>query len=248
MKILVSNDDGIHAAGINLLAESLQSLGDVHVVAPDRERSGAGHSLTLHRPIRIFNRGDQRYAVDGTPTDCVMLGILEVFKGAKPDLIVSGINHGANLGDDVTYSGTVSAALEGTLLGIPSLAFSLVYSHDQEPNFRPAAEFAKKMVAAVLKRGLRPGTLLNINVPNVHTDPLEYEITKLGQRRFTSTTVEKLDPRGKKYYWIGGEEAAFETTLETDSGAISRGKISVTPIKVDFTDQSYLAELKTWNI
>lgn len=248
MKILVSNDDGIDATGINVLAEALGGFGEVCIVAPDRERSGAGHSLTLHRPIRIFQRGERKYAVDGTPTDCVMLGILEVFKGSKPDLIVSGINHGANLGDDVTYSGTVSAALEGTLLGIPSIAFSLVYSQDQEPNFGAAATFAKKIVGLVVRKGIRTGTLLNVNVPNTDELDLQYEITKLGKRRFMSTTIEKMDPRGKKYYWIGGEEEAFETTLGTDSGAISRGKISVTPIKVDFTDVDYLSELKTWNI
>ncbi|MCB0308898.1 MAG: 5'/3'-nucleotidase SurE [Bdellovibrionales bacterium] len=249
MQILISNDDGIHAPGLNILAESLKSVAKVCVIAPDRERSGSGHSLTLHRPLRIFERGPDKYAIDGTPTDCVMLGMLEVLKNNPPDYIVSGINHGPNLGDDVTYSGTVSAALEGTLIGIPSIAVSLVVSMDQTPNFTPALNFTKRILESLKKHQLPHGTLLNVNVPNVDgAQELDYEITFLGSRRFTGTTIQKIDPRGNKYYWIGGEENSLEKTEGTDTGTILRGKISVTPIKIDFTNHEFLKDFKQWKI
>lgn len=250
MRILLSNDDGIHAEGLQALTEALSEVAEVVVSAPDRERSGNGHALTLHRPLRILQRGPDRFAVDGTPTDSVMLGLLEACKGRPVDLVVSGINHGPNVGHDITYSGTVSAALEGALMGIPSIAVSLAMRGDEKPNFKPAQAFLRRIVPRVIERRLPPDTLLNINVPNLAGDGagLEYEVTRLGNRKFTGSTVEKLDPRGRKYYWIGGVENDFIPDPGTDSTVVAAGKVSITPIRVDFTHQSFIAELRQWKL
>lgn len=241
--ILVSNDDGIHSEGIIALAQALEGLGEVIVVAPDREQSAMSHALTLHRPLRVNARGPNRYAVDGTPTDCVNLAINGILT-RKPTLVVSGINTGANLGDDVTYSGTVSAAMEGTLLGIPSIAVSLVGRHDF--TFTIAADFAAKVAARVLRDGLPPDTLLNVNVPQPPAGRKVggVELTRMGRRRYSDAIVEKLDPRGKKYYWIGGGELDFEDTPGTDYHAISHDLISITPIHMDLTNHNSFAALQ----
>jgi 5'-nucleotidase len=233
--ILVSNDDGIHSEGIAALAEALAEMGDVVVVAPDRERSAVSHSLTLHRPLRVEQVAARRYAVDGTPTDCVNLAVNGILD-RRPALVVSGINKGANLGDDVTYSGTVSAAMEGTLLGIPSLAVSLLGREGFR--FDVAAGFARRLAAWVIERGLPADTLLNVNVPApVDGRPVRgFALTRMGRRRYGDAIVEKVDPRGKKYYWIGGEELEFEDTEGTDFHAVSQGLISVTPIHLDLTN------------
>src|SRR5262245_42154160 len=233
--ILVSNDDGIHSEGIGALADGLGELGEVVVIAPDRERSAVSHALTLHRPLRVVTLGPGRHAVDGTPTDCVNLAVNGILP-RRPALVVSGINQGANLGDDVTYSGTVSAAMEGTLLGIPSIAVSLLGRGGF--CFDAAATFARRLVAWVLERGLPPDTLLNVNVP-VPEDGRSvrgFALTRMGRRRYGDAIVEKVDPRGKKYYWIGGEELEFEDTEGTDFHAVSQGLISVTPIHLDLTN------------
>lgn len=238
--ILVTNDDGIHSEGIKKLASALRRLGDVYVVAPDREQSAASHSLTLHRPLRVTQAGPRMYAVDGTPTDCVSLAVNGVLP-ALPDILVSGINRGGNLGEDVTYSGTVSAAMEGTLLGVPSLAFSLVARDDFD--FSPAARFACRLARHVIREGLPKDTLLNVNVPSVKAIK-GHRVTKLGKRFFTDVVVEKVDPRGKKYYWIGGDMVRWEGGKDADFYAISKGYISITPLHLDLTNFSSIEELK----
>ncbi len=241
-KILVSNDDGIHAEGLKVLAKALESVGEVYVVAPDRERSAASHSLTLHRPLRVTRISERAYAVDGTPTDCINLAVNGILH-FTPDLVVSGINRGGNLGDDITYSGTVSAAMEGTLLGIPSFAVSLVVDYEEECDFTEAAGFAVRLASYVLERGLPRDTLLNVNVPN-RGDIKGYRITKQGKRIYGEAVVEKVDPRGKKYYWIGANSTRWHDDEDTDFKAIDEGFISVTPIHLDLTNYASLEELK----
>lgn len=241
--ILVSNDDGIASEGIKALARALKRVGEVLVVAPDREQSAVSHSLTLHRPLRIEQRASNAYAVDGTPTDCVNIAVNGILK-KRPDLVVSGINKGGNLGDDVTYSGTVSVAMEGTLLGIPSIAISLV-SRDNF-NFNPAARFAARLAGFVLKKGLPKDTLLNVNVPE--GDMNGYRITKQGKRLYGDSVIEKIDPRGKKYYWIGGDVLRWEGGKDTDFKAVADGVISITPIHLDMTNHSAMKELDKWKI
>ena len=248
--ILVSNDDGIHSEGIAVLAEALRALGEVVIVAPDRERSAVSHSLTLHRPLRVEELGAGRYAVNGTPTDCVNLAINGILP-RRPTLVVSGINKGANLGDDVTYSGTVSAAMEGTLLGVPSLAISLLGRG--EFRFDAAARFSRRLATWVVERGLPPDTLLNVNVPAPAPADAQpdgdgvrgFALTRMGRRRYGDAIVEKVDPRGKKYYWIGGEELECEDEEGTDFHAVRRGLISVTPIHLDLTNYKSFDALRT---
>jgi len=239
--ILVSNDDGIRAAGIRSLAAALESVGEVWIVAPDREQSAASHSLSLHRPLRVEQLGPRRYAVDGTPTDCVNLAINGIMS-KRPDLVVSGINHGANMGDDITYSGTVSAAMEGTLLRIPSIAVSLVWREDLD--FTAAAQFAQRLAISVLEHGLPRDTLLNVNVPSIPGSQLRgYLITRQGKRKYGDAIVEKVDPRGKKYYWIGGEDLGFVAAEGTDFTAVEGGYISVTPLHMDLTNYASIAQV-----
>lgn len=231
-RILITNDDGIYSEGIKLLAAALGEVGDVVVVAPDREQSATSHSLTLHRPLRIRKLERSWWAVDGTPTDCVNLAVLHLLKDDKPALIASGINFGSNLGDDVTYSGTVSATFEGTLLGIPSLAFSQQVGENF--SFAAGADFARRMVAEIFAAGEVPADLLlNVNFPNGDFHGVEF--TKLGRRVYQQTVVEKLDPRGRKYYWIAGTPEWKEET-GTDFAAIDDGKVSITPLHLDLTD------------
>ena len=240
--ILVANDDGIRAEGIQALQKALASLGEVWVVAPDREQSAASHSLSLHKPLRAEEVGLRQYAVDGTPTDCVNLAINGILP-VRPDLVVSGINHGANLGDDVTYSGTVSAAMEGTLLGVPSFAMSLAMS-DGKQDFEWAAAFAARLARSILDRGLPRDTLLNVNVPALPRAEMHgYVVTRQGKRLYRDAIVEKLDPRGKKYYWIGGDEMGFVPAEGTDFNAVQSGHISVTPLHLDLTNYASIAEV-----
>jgi 5'-nucleotidase len=245
--ILVSNDDGIHSEGIAALAAVLEGLGEVVVCAPDRERSAVSHSLTLHRPLRVEELGPRRYAIDGTPTDCVNLAVNGIVS-RRPVLVVSGINKGANLGDDVTYSGTVSAAMEGTLLGVPSIAVSLVGRSAYR--FETAARFAARLAAWVLERGLPPDTLLNVNVPTMADGQAVrgFALTRMGRRRYGDAIVEKIDPRGKKYYWIGGDELEFADEEGTDFHAVSSGLISVTPIHLDLTNYKSFDALKALTV
>jgi 5'-nucleotidase len=231
-RILVTNDDGIFSEGIKLLAEELAAVAEVTVVAPDREQSAMGHALTLSRPLRMQKVEDKRFAVDGTPTDCVNLGVLSLFKDSPPDFVASGINFGLNLGDDVTYSGTVSAGFEGTLLGIPSVAFSQEVAEGF--SFRPAAVFARELFRILIaeRKHLPPDLLLNVNIP---AGPIHgVSLTRLGRRLYKQSVIEKLDPRGRKYYWIHGTPQ-WERAAGTDFGAIAEGQISVTPLHLDLT-------------
>ena len=244
--ILVTNDDGIAAAGLAALAEALDALGQVYVVAPDRERSTVGHSLTLHRPLRVERVGERRFAVNGMPADCVNLGLLGLLP-TPPSLVVSGINHGANLGDDVTYSGTVSAAMEGTLLEVPSVAISLVGGGEakgESDAFDEAAKMACVISARVLAEGLPPKTLLNVNVP--HGRPKGVRLTRLGQRVYKEKVVEEVDPRGKTYYWIGAGPPIWDDAESTDIAAIHERCVSVTPLHLDLTHYEALARLASW--
>jgi 5'-nucleotidase len=233
--LLVSNDDGIQSLGLEALIDALTEAGEVVVVAPDREQSACSHALTLHRPLRIDEVRPNRFVVDGTPTDCINLAINGILP-RRPTLVVSGINKGANLGDDVTYSGTVSAAMEGTLLGIPSIAVSLIGRGVYD--FEAAAAFARRLADWVLAHGLPPDTLLNVNVPQRAdgASPLGVRVTRMGRRRYGDAIVEKTDPRGRKYYWIGGEELEFVEEEGTDFYATKDGYISVTPIHLDLTN------------
>lgn len=240
--ILVSNDDGIHAPGIAALAAALARVGEVWVVAPDRERSAVGHALTLHRPLTVDQLGPRRFAVNGTPSDCVNLALLGLLS-VRPALVVSGVNAGSNLGDDVTYSGTVSAALEATLLGVPGIAVSLVQPGDAA-SYRPAAQAAARLTSLVLRDGDRGVRLLNVNVPP--GPPQGIRLTRLGRRMYGERVVERRDPRGRRYFWIGAGPPAWEAADDTDYAAVHAGYISVTPLGTDLTDYAALRTLKDW--
>ncbi|HPR64242.1 MAG TPA: 5'/3'-nucleotidase SurE [Thermoanaerobaculia bacterium] len=241
MIILVTNDDGVFAEGIRHLAEALAPLGDIWIVAPDRERSAASHALTLDSPLRIQEVDQHRYAVNGTPTDCVNVGVLHILKDRKPDLIVSGINFGLNIGDDVTYSGTVSAAFEGTILGIPSLAVSQEVGSPMP--YERSAAFIREFIESLMQRDLlKNGLLLNINLP--FEDPIGVRFTRLGKRQYSEGVMEKVDPRGKKYYWIGGIPRPTEIEEGTDFHALTHRHISITPLHLDLTDYTALDRMK----
>ena len=237
--ILVTNDDGVHARGLAALAEALGELGDVWVIAPEREQSACGHALTLHRPVRAVEVSERRFAVNGTPSDCVNLAVLG-FLPEPPLLVASGINHGGNLGDDVTYSGTVSAAMEATLLGVPAIAVSLLDGGDLDD----AAAAAKLVAMRVLVAGLPRKTLLNVNVPP--QTPRGIRLTRLGHRVYSDKIVEQRDPRGRSHYWLGGGEPAWEALEGTDMGAIHEGYVAVTPVHLDLTNHAALARLSEW--
>lgn len=245
MKILVTNDDGINAPGIKALAKALETVGEVAVVAPDRERSAVSHALTLHQPLRAECLSPGRYSVDGTPTDCVNLGIHSLLD-FHPDLVVSGINRGANLGDDVTYSGTVAAAMEATLMGIPAFAVSLVCSKEHG-DYSAAASFAAQLAGKIAENGLPKDTFLNVNVPDIPAGRLDGPlVTTQGKRRYEGTIVDKVDPRGRSYYWIGTTDLDFLDIEGSDFSAISRGHISVTPLHLDMTNHRSISLLKQW--
>lgn len=230
-RILVTNDDGVFSEGIKLLAAALSEIAEVIVVAPDREQSATGHSLTLHRPLRMQKIESNVYSVDGTPTDCVNLGILWLLKDGRPDLVVSGVNFGVNMGDDVTYSGTVSATFEGTLLGIPSVAFSQEVS--EHFSFEKAARFARRFVEVLLSESLPPDLLLNVNIPAAEIRGVRF--TRLGKRRYQQVVVEKTDPRGRNYFWIAGTPE-WQEEEGTDYSAVCSGLVSITPLHLDLTD------------
>ena len=244
MKILVSNDDGYLARGINALAEALSVIADVTVVAPDRNHSGASNSLTLHSPLRVHKVEEKRYFVNGTPSDCVHLA-LSGFLDEDPDIVVSGINHGANLGDDVIYSGTVAAAMEGRFLGLPAIAVSLVGRHAS--HFDTAARVAADLVTKLQTDPLPNDIMLNVNVPDVAFDELTgLESTRLGFRHRSEPLVKQKDPHGRSIYWIGPAGEGQDAGAGTDFEAIERRAVAVTPIKVDLTRHEMLPNLKDW--
>jgi 5'-nucleotidase len=245
-KILVTNDDGIHSEGIVALELALEPLGEVITVAPAHEMSAASHSLTLTRPLRIDKIDERHYSVDGTPADCITLAMNKIITGGPPDIIVSGINKGGNLGDDVTYSGTVAGALEAAMYGLPGIAMSLVQSVDFD--FGPAAEFAAELTRRVLGDGLPKGTLLNVNVP---PGPVRgVRVTRQGSKIIRPTIIEGTDPRQRKYYWIGEESFTWNEEEGTDYQAQRQGFVSVTPLRNDLTDYRILTDIRSrdWDV
>src|SRR5262249_10294020 len=244
--ILVTNDDGIHSEGIVALEESIRALGDVTTVAPAHEMSAASHSLTLSRPLRIDRIDDRHFSVDGTPADCVTLAMKVIMAESQPDIVVSGINKGGNLGDDVTYSGTVAGALEASIYGLPGVAISLVQRVDFD--FEHAADFAAELARRVLGDGLPRGTLLNVNVP---PGPIRgVRITRQGNKVIRPNVIEGTDPRQRKYYWIGEESFTWNDEDGTDYHALRQGLVSITPLRNDLTDHRVLADIKArdWDI
>ena len=244
MKILVSNDDGYMARGIIALAKALSEISDVIVMAPDRNHSGASNSLTLHAPIRVHQVEENRYFVNGTPSDCVHLA-LSGYLSHDPDIVVSGVNHGANLGDDVIYSGTVAAAMEGRFLGLPAIAVSLVGQHGK--HFDTAATVARDLVKRLQNNPLPGDIILNVNVPDRPFSELTgVEVTRLGFRHRSEPLVKNKDPRGRTIYWIGPAGPGQDAGPGTDFEAVERGAVAVTPLKVDLTRHESLPQLKDW--
>jgi 5'-nucleotidase len=240
-RILVSNDDGYLAEGLLALAEAMAPLGEVWVVAPEVEQSATSHAISLDRPLRIREVRPRWLAVDGTPTDCSYVAIHHILKDRKPEIMVSGINHGPNMADDVTYSGTVAAAMEASLLGVPAIAFSLVTR--KRFDFGPAARFARSLVQAALARPLSPPMLLNVNVP-AGVEPEGYVVTRLGKHTYGFEVIEKTDPRGRKYYWIGGNEYQHQDIPGSDCNAVLKDRlVSVTPLHLDLTDDATRKEV-----
>jgi 5'-nucleotidase len=244
MKILISNDDGIDSPGIQALAKAVQRLGEVYVVAPHRERSTASHSLTLHKPVRIFSLGENQYATTGTPADCIYLGIREILKG-KPDMILSGINAGANLGTDIHYSGTVAAAREGALMNIPSYAFSMVDIHRSRAfQFEMAAEIAALLLEKNRTLTFPSHSLINVNIPNIDKKEIRgFRVSNQGFRFYAHEVLKRTDPRGKDYYWIGGPYVGFEKSDVSDCHAVEEGFVSVTPLTLDCTQARFKEQL-----
>jgi 5'-nucleotidase len=258
MRILVTNDDGVHAEGLMAAKQALDAVGEVAVVAPDRPRSACGHSITLHKPLRVsqvtLSDGTTAYTTSGTPSDCVTLALLDLMRDAPPELVVSGINHGPNLGWDVTYSGTVSAAMEGAILGMQAFSVSVAWrlqrmvEEEEGPappiDFTHAARFAAKLARALAERPLPAYSLLNVNVPP--RPPVGVEVTRQGIRRYPGKVERRLDPMGRAYYWLGGDDPEDQMEEGSDVKAIADGKISVTPIQLDLTDYPLLKELSKW--
>ncbi|HET6440395.1 MAG TPA: 5'/3'-nucleotidase SurE [Anaeromyxobacter sp.] len=243
MRVLLSNDDGVQAAGLRALAQAFAG-DEVWVVAPDREQSASSHAISLHRPLRLVEVAPRWYAVDGTPTDAVYMGLCLVLKANPPDVVVSGINHGPNLGNDVHYSGTVAAAIEGALLGVPAVAVSLAAPppHDFEPAARFSVSLVRRMLAEASREARRVPFLLNVNVP---AGPVRgYRLARLGRRTYGNEVVEKTDPRGRKYYWIGGEGGARSEDIPgSDCNTLAEGLAAVTPLKLDPTHDAVLETL-----
>ena len=247
-RILVSNDDGVRAPGIAALARELRSLGRVTVVAPDRERSAASHSLTVDVPLRADHMSDDVIGVAGTPTDCVLLAIDNLLP-EPPDIVVSGINRGPNVGNDVTYSGTVAAAMEATILGVPAMAVSLGHADDGEYDYGFAARVARELARLILRNGLPAGTLLNVNVPNIpERDIRGIEVARMGKQVYEDSIVPAVDPRGKTYYWIGGSSSNWKEQHDTDIAALNRGSVVLTPIQLDLTDYPTMETVQDWSL
>lgn len=243
VKILLSNDDGVYAEGIHVLEQSLQDIADIVVVAPDRNRSGASNSLTLEQPLRVNQVAPNRYSVQGTPTDCVHFALNELLKDDMPDLVLTGINHGANLGDDVLYSGTVAAAMEGHFLGVQSIAFSLVGTH----HFSTAGHIARQLVEQHLSQTVPTNRLLNVNIPDVSMSGLQgFKVTRLGARHHAESMIRQKDPRGHDIYWLGPPGERQDAGEGTDFYAIDRGFVSVTPLQVDLTAHDALGSMNQW--
>ena len=245
MRILISNDDGVYATGISTLANELAKIAEIIVIAPDRNRSGASNSLSIQVPVRVRQLNNGYYSVTGTPTDCVHLAITGLLD-MKFDMVVSGINAGANLGDDVIYSGTVAAAAEGRALGLPSIAVSLT-GKDPQKNYDTAAIVIRQIVERLKKKPLPMETILNVNVPDVAIEEIEgFEVTRLGKRHPAQPAVKAIDPRGYPVYWIGPSGEEEDAGFGTDFHAINENKVSMTPIQVDMTNYKDFERVETW--
>jgi 5'-nucleotidase len=245
VRVLLSNDDGVHAPGIEALAAAFEG-DEVWIVAPDREQSASSHAISLHRPLRMHQLGPRRFAVDGTPTDAVYMGLNHVLRDGRPDLVVSGVNHGPNLGNDVLYSGTVAAAMEAALLGVHAVAVSLAAPPPHD--FAHAARFGVALARQIMARPPPAPLLLNVNVP---PGPVKgYRFARLGRRTYGNEVVEKTDPRGRKYYWIGGEGGPTNEDIPgSDCNAVMlEGLVAVTPLHLDSTHDAVLAELRSWTV
>jgi 5'-nucleotidase len=243
--ILLSNDDGVHAPGLGALARRLDDLGEVWVVAPDGNRSAMSHAITLDHPLRATALGPRTWAIDGTPADCVYLGLLEITP-RRPAVVVSGINDGYNLGSDFFYSGTVAAAVEAAIRGVPALAMSLERG-GPEAGLGAAADFAHALTRAILAEGLPGSTLLNVNVPN-HGPLRGYAWTRLGQRLYRDQVDTRTDPRGRRYFWIGGPALPSQDGPDADGSAVERSVVSVTPLDLDLTSAALLERLPGWRL
>lgn len=250
MRILVTNDDGIDSEGLIALRRALSVVGETVVIAPDHNWSAAGHTKTMHKPLRVtrvtMRDGGEGYACDGTPSDCVAMGMLGL-AGERPSLVVSGINKGANLGGDITYSGTVAAAMESVVNGVPGIAVSL--ASYQEWDFEIAAQFAARLASQALEKGIAPDVLLNVNVPSVAREQIRgILITRLGKRIYRDKLIERQDPFGRSYYWIGGDEPTGQADEGTDIWALANDYVSVTPIQMDLTNYALIDQLKGWSL
>lgn len=245
-RVLISNDDGINAPGLKLLEKTMRGLaGEVWVVAPETEQSAAGHSLTMRRPLFVRRVSFRRYTVDGTPTDCILLAIHQVMKTRPPHLVLSGINRGANLGEDATYSGTVAAAMEGALLGFPSIALSQLYEDGAPVRWSTAEYWTEKVLRRLVSAGWPRGVLLNVNFPDVASTAVTgIEITRQGRRKIGGSMTEGVNPRGEPYFWIGGGREEDRGRAGTDLEAVHRGALSVTPLSLDLTDEPTVKNLK----
>jgi len=249
MKILLTNDDGIYSEGIQILKKQLDNIGEVTVIAPDRERSTIGHAMTLRKPLKMrkvkINGDFWGYSLDGTPADCVIIGILEIMKNEKIDLILSGINCGPNLGDDIFYSGTVSAAVEGAMRNVPSLAVSIAGFEDFK--FKSAALFTKKIASNLMKNILPSNLVLNVNFPNIDYEEIKgVEITRHGKRVYQDEVKIIYDPQGTTHYWLGGELPEGNIEPNTDFEAISKNKVSITPLSLDLTNYQMMPKIQDW--
>ncbi|EKO3932220.1 5'/3'-nucleotidase SurE [Vibrio fluvialis] len=243
LKILLSNDDGVYAEGIRALAYALADLAEIIIVAPDRNRSGASNSLTLEQPLRVTRIEPNTYSVQGTPTDCVHFALNELLKDELPDLVLSGINHGANLGDDVLYSGTVAAAMEGHFLGVQSIAFSLVGKH----HFATAGKIARQLVLQHLSSPIPTNRLINVNIPDLPFDKLKgQQVTRLGARHHAESMIKQKDPRGHDIYWLGPPGKEQDAGEGTDFHAVEHGYVSITPMQVDLTAHESLGAMNHW--
>jgi 5'/3'-nucleotidase len=243
--ILCTNDDGIHALGLKTLVDIAGRLGDVRVVAPDREQSATSHSLTVHRPLRATRTPEGFHVIDGTPTDCVLIGINQLLD-APPDFVLSGVNHGPNMGEDVLYSGTVAAAMEGTILGIPAIAIS--YSSRAADRIPGYAGVLTQLVGALIGRGAFPEeTFFNVNLPDIPAEEVKgVRVTTLGRRVYSDSLTRREDPSGREYYWIGGGVSSWTGREDSDFRAVQAGYVSVTPLHLDLTNYRLISEVRTW--
>ncbi len=246
MRVLLTNDDGVLAPGLRAMAEALEALAELWVVAPDRERSAVARAITLHSPLRIQELGERRWAVDGTPTDCVYVGVVHLMAGARPDLVISGVNPGPNLGTDVMYSGTAGAAMEGCHLGVASLAVSTLGRTEED--LRGAARFGAALAEQVAARGLPERVLLNVNVPVGCPADGPWRLTSLGRRNYRREVVARTDPRGRRYYWIGGPPVQDDDIPGSDCNVVAEGAISVSPVHLELTHRESLDALAAWTV